>query len=114
MITLKSATESFVARYHADPRLCADQARWDCTLSLRATDTSQQVRLEIRDGRVAALAGGDGPCTLAVSAPLRTLLDILQLRLNPNQPYLFGELTVHGQEADFMRVDYIATMLCAA
>ena len=30
----------------------------------------------------------------------------------PNEPYLFGELTVRGPEADFVRLDYIATELC--
>jgi putative sterol carrier protein len=51
---------------------------------------------------------------LVVTAPLQILLDILQLRLNPNQPYIFGELTVAGQEADFMRVDYVSEhALCA-
>jgi hypothetical protein len=47
-----------------------------------------------------------------VSSDQRTLEEVLRLRLGPNEPYLFGELTVQGPEADFVRLDYIATELC--
>ena len=53
----------------------------------------------------------DAP-TLVVSADQRTLEGVLRLRLGPNEPYLFGELTVRGPEADFVRLDYIASVLC--
>jgi hypothetical protein len=50
--------------------------------------------------------------TLVVSSDERTLCDVLDLRISPNEPYLFGELTVQGPEADFVRLDYIATEIC--
>ena len=107
------AAEEFVAIYHADAKLCADQADWECVVRLQASDAPQRVTIAVRNGRVRALSAGTDTANLIVTAPLQILLDILQLRLNPNQPYIFGELTVSGQEADFMRVDFVASTLCA-
>lgn len=113
-LRLDEAARAFVERYHADAKLCGEQADWDCRVLLQASDATEQVALGIRKGRVESLTECDGPANLIVTASLRTLVDILQLRLNPNQPYLFGELTLQGEEADFMRVDYVASRLCAA
>ena len=33
-------------------------------------------------------------------------------RWRENEPYLFGELSVMGAEADFVRLDYIVSRLC--
>jgi hypothetical protein len=109
---LLTAAEGFAAIYHSNAKLCAEQADWDCLINLLANDTSHQVTLDIRQGRVAVSPGGSEDSDLRIAAPLQTLLDVLQLRLNPNQPYLFGELTVLGDEADFTRVDYVASMIC--
>ena len=111
--SLETAARAFVERYHGDARLCAEQADWDCSLRLEASDAPQQVGIDVRKGRVTALGPQAESADLVVTAPLRTLLDILELRLNPNQPYLFGELTLRGAEDDFMRVDYVASTLCA-
>jgi putative sterol carrier protein len=110
---LLAAAEAFVAVYHADAKLCADQTDWDCVVRLQASDESQHITLDVLNGRVRALSAETDTADLIVTAPLQILLDILQLKVNPNQPYIFGELTVAGQEADFMRVDYVASVLCA-
>ena len=112
-LPLITAAETFMAIYHADAKLCAGQTDWDCVVRLQASDAPQRVTIEVRNGRVAALSAATDAAVLTVTATLQILLDILQLKLNPNQPYIFGELTVAGQEADFMRVDYVASMLCA-
>ncbi len=111
--TLMTAAENFVALYHADSKLCADQMDWDCVVRLQAANAPQQVTLDVRKGSVHAVTTDSKECDLIVTSTLQILMDILHLRLNPNQPYLFGELTLAGREADFMRVDYIASMLCA-
>jgi len=88
---------------------------------LAAADAAEAVTLTVESGRVTGIlegrqdeAQGDGERNaLTVTAARAILLDILALRLNPNQPYVFGELTVRGDEADFLRVDYIASTLCA-
>lgn len=107
---LQQAAAFFVARYHAS-RLCAEQAGWNCRVTLQANDAEVALSLHIDDGRVVSISAAAEPCDLRVTASLAILLDILHLQLNPNQPYLFGELTLHGAEADFMRIDYIATLL---
>ena len=112
-LPLMTAAEEFVAAYHADAKLCADQADWECVVRLQASDAPQRVTIAVSNGRVCALSAGTDASDLIVTAPLQILLDILQLRLNPNQPYIFGELTVAGQEADFMRVDFVVSALCA-
>ncbi|MEO5694373.1 MAG: SCP2 sterol-binding domain-containing protein [Usitatibacter sp.] len=110
---LATSARAFVHRYQADEGLKADHRDWNCTLSLQANDDPQRVGIVIVAGEVQSLLVGAGAADLVVSAPLATLVEILELRLNPNQPYLFGELTLQGEEADFMRVDYIASTLCA-
>jgi putative sterol carrier protein len=110
--SLLGAARRFVARYQANAALCRDQAGWDCTIRLQASDAPEQVFLAVADGHVRELSERRAPCALTVTAARQVLMDILELRLNPNQPYVFGELTVTGEEADFMRVDYIATLLC--
>ena len=108
---LESALAVFLEAYRARPALVAQQAGWSPTIALCATDTGASASVRFADGR--PLRGADsGPPTLVVSSDQRTLEEVLRLRLGPNEPYLFGELTVQGPEADFVRLDYIATELC--
>jgi putative sterol carrier protein len=108
---LAAAAEHFVAAYHARAPLVAQQAGWRCVIGLR-TRQGQAVTVRVDDGRITAVAAGDAPADLVVTADADTLEDILHLRRSPNEPYLFGELTVQGSERDFLRLDYIATLLC--
>jgi hypothetical protein len=50
--------------------------------------------------------------SLEVVADAATLIDVLELRRSANEAYLFGELVVRGREADFVRLDYVASALC--
>jgi len=108
---LADAARRFVAAYHAREALVAEQAGWRCVIALHATD-GHAVTVHVDGGRVTAVAQQAGPADLVISADAATLEDILELRRNPNEPYLFGELTVRGPERDFLRLDYIATLLC--
>ena len=108
---LDEAVAVFLGAYRARPALVAQQAGWSPTIALRATDTGASARVRFADGRPQPDADA-GPPTLVVSSDQRTLEEVLRLRLGPNEPYLFGELTVQGPEADFVRLDYIATELC--
>ena len=109
---LDDALAVFLDAYRARPALAAQQAGWSPTIALRATDTGASACVRFADGRPQAAALTDDPPTLVVSSDQRTLEEVLRLRLGPNEPYLFGELTVSGPEADFVRLDYIATVLC--
>ena len=108
---LDEAVAVFLGAYRARPALVAQQAGWSPTIALRAIDTGASVRVRFADGRP-QLDADAGPPTLVVSSDQRTLEEVLRLRLGPNEPYLFGELTVQGPEADFVRLDYIATAQC--
>ena len=110
-VELDQAVTVFLDAYRARPALVAQQAGWSPTIALRATDTGASARVRFADGRPQPDADA-GPPTLVVSSDQRTLEEVLRLRLGPNEPYLFGELTVQGPEADFVRLDYIATALC--
>src|SRR5262245_19731461 len=112
MNLLADATTAFVAHYHARPDLMDEQHGWDCTIALLAADSGECVTVRVRDGRVAEVHERDEPAQLVVRADRATLCDVLELRRGPNEPYLFGELTVRGPEADFLRLDYIAEALC--
>jgi hypothetical protein len=111
MSELRSALAVFVAAYLARPELVRLQKGWSPRIRLRATDTPAEVTVRFVDG-VPLVESAPAEPTLVVSSDERTLCDVLRLQLSPNEPYLFGELTVQGAEADFVRLDYIATELC--
>ncbi len=110
---LGSALRRFVDAYHASPALVAEQAGWSRTIRLVASDTRATLALRIDDGHVTDLAS-DEEADVVITSDEATLCDILELRRGPNEPYVFGELTVRGPEADFFRLDYITTRLCPA
>lgn len=109
---LETALDQFLRAYVDRPDLIAHQKGWSPTIELRATDSAAMVNVRFVDGRPQALQGPIASPTLIVSSDERTLSDVLSLKLSPNEPYLFGELTVRGPEADFVRLDYIASELC--
>jgi hypothetical protein len=110
---LGQALAGFLRAYEARPELIEEQRGWSPVIALEATDTPARIAVALHDGRVARVeAGGGAAATLQISAELRTLCDVLELRRDPNEPYLFGELVVVGPEADFLRLDYIASRLC--
>jgi len=112
MNALEEALGRFLRAYQAQPTLIAEQTGWSPVIALAATDADARAAVTLTDGRVAAV-GAAGPVTLEISGELQTLCDILELRRDPNEPYLFGEVVVRGPEADFLRLDYIARKLCA-
>lgn len=108
---IKAAALRFRDAYHARADLLADNTDWSPTIALVATDTGEAVALTLKAGRVIACTSTDEG-DLVVRADAQTLTDILELKLGPNGPYLFGDLTVRGAEADFLRLDYLASRLC--
>lgn len=112
MSVLAEAMRQFVDCYNARPGLVAEQRGWNCAIVLAATDSGQRVGVRVEDGQVTEVSEGEQQADLMVSADQQTLCDILALRRGPNEPYLFGELTVRGAEADFVRLDYITECLC--
>jgi hypothetical protein len=109
---LPRALACFLAAYAAQPALVSEQRGWSPIIALEATDTRARIAVALADGRVAGVGQADD-ATLEISGELRTLCDVLELRRDPSEPYLFGELVVRGAEADFVRLDYIASRLCA-
>ena len=115
-VRLGEALASFLRAYEAQPELVAEQRGWSPVIALGASDEPARVTVALMDGCVSRVDHGATsatPATLEITADLCTLCDVLELRRDPNEPYLFGELTVAGPEADFMRLDYIASRLCA-
>jgi hypothetical protein len=110
--TLARALDRFLDAYRSHPELVEEQRGWSPVIALAATDAVARVSVSLSDGQVTASAPPGAP-TLEIRADLRTLCDVLELRRDPNEPYLFGELVVQGPEADFLRLDYIASRLCA-
>lgn len=115
--SLRRATERFLAAYHASPQLLVDHADWSVNILLRTSvegASSDAVGIAVERGRGFLL---DEPpdrsaADIAVTAELPILLAILDRRMSPNEPYLFGELLVDGREADFLRLDYLVSSLC--
>jgi putative sterol carrier protein len=111
MTTLRIPLDRFVSLYHASPALVADQAGWRCSILLAAADSGERIGLRVEDGRVVSIGEHDVRPDLIVTAPSDVLLEILELRRDPSEPYMFGELTVQGEERHFTRLDYVMTSL---
>lgn len=115
--SLSRATERFLAAYHASPQLIADHADWSVDILLQTSEdaaVAESVGIRVEHGRGVLL---DAPparsaADITVTAELPVLLAILDRRMSPNEPYLFGELLVDGREADFLRLDYLVSSLC--
>src|SRR5437660_11259823 len=103
MNILADTMARFADHYHARRDLVAEQRGWDCVVVLAATDAGERVTVRIEDGRIADIRRGEGPARLVIHADLQTLCDVLELRRGPNEPYLFGALTVRVPEADVVR-----------
>ena len=112
MSALQTALEKFIILYHANSQLVSQQSGWECSIALYASDTDEAITLQINDGKVVTLAQPLHEVDLLVTTSASVLFDVLELRRDPNEPYMFGELTIQGPEAHFMRLDYVMTMLC--
>ena len=111
MSRLAAAAQHFVDAYHARGPLVDEQRGWRCAIALVTTD-GDAVTVHIDDGRITEIVPKADGADVVITAAAATLTDILELRRSPNEPYIFGELTVRGPEADFLRLDYLATRLC--
>ena len=111
---LASAAEYFIGVYNAREDLIADQRGWTRTITIAASDTGESVTIRAIDGRLSEALGAAQTPDVVITSDNATLCEVLALRMSPNEPYVFGELTVRGAEADFLRIDYIAACLCPA
>ena len=112
MSPLLVALQSFVAVYHGTQKLVAEQCDWDSRIALVASDSGESINLQVTHGRVGSIGEPMDEVDLVITARDSVLVEILTLQRDPNEPYLFGELTVRGNESHFMRLDYVVTMLC--
>ena len=111
MSALAEAARHFVNAYHERAELVAEQKGWRCAIALVAVEGGA-VTVRVEDGRITGVVDHEEPADVLITSDLSTLTDVLELRRHPNEPYVFGELTLRGPEADFLRLDYIATLLC--
>jgi putative sterol carrier protein len=111
-VTLLDALVDFTTQYHARAALVEEQRGWTRTIALSATDSGEALAVRVDDGRIVELIDDCDAGDVVIRADAATLREILTLKKGPNEPYLFGELTVQGSEADFYRLDYITAMLC--
>lgn len=112
MTPLMAALHRFVTTYHGAQKLVDQQSDWHSRIALVAADSGESINLQVHSGRVSGIGDPLDEVDLVVTANDGVLVDILTLKRDPNEPYLFGELTVQGKEAHFMRLDYVVTMLC--
>jgi len=110
-MSLLQSLMGFAVEYHAHPALVAEQRGWSRTIALHAGDTGETAGARVDDGRIVELYHDARESDVTIHSDAATLRDILELKRSANEPYLFGELTVQGSEADFLRLDYISGCL---
>lgn len=111
MSKLSVPLDRFVSLYHANHALVTGQSSWSCSIVLEADDSHERIGLRVERGRVVRVGDADDRPDLIVTAPSAVLVEILELRRDPSEPYMFGELTVQGEERHFTRLDYVVTSL---
>lgn len=114
MSVLREPLVRFRDMYHGNESLMSEQEGWDCSIILQPEDIDERIGLRFVDGRVVEIhdsTAGDS-ADLVVRAESQIILDILELKLDPSEPYMFGELTVEGEERHFTRLDYLVTVMC--
>jgi hypothetical protein len=111
-VSLLESLMGFAVEYHARPELVAEQRGWSRTISLLAEDSGEAAGVRVDDGRIVELYDDGRTSDVTIRSHSSTLREILELKRSANEPYLFGELTVQGSEADFLRLDYITGCLC--
>src|SRR2546426_12758545 len=97
----RSATH-FADVYNANEKLVREQQGWTRAIVLLASDSGEAVTIRVDDGRILAVLDRNCDGDVLITSDDATLRDILELRRSPNEPYMFGELTVKGPEADFL------------
>ncbi|MDH5181030.1 MAG: SCP2 sterol-binding domain-containing protein [Gammaproteobacteria bacterium] len=112
MTRLVDSLQNFVSTYHAKDDLVKAYDNWSCSIALIASDSDETVSLQIENGKVVDMEHLPEEVDLLITSDSGVLYDILEFRRDPNEPYMFGELTVQGPEEHFMRLDYIMSMLC--
>src|SRR5260370_37082601 len=110
--SLLQSLMGFAVEYHARPELVAEQRGWSRTIALVAEDSGEAVGAGVDDGHIVELYDACPAGDVTIRSDASTLREILELKRSANEPYLFGELTVQGSEADFLRLDYITGCLC--
>ncbi|MBL8953350.1 MAG: hypothetical protein JNK82_21430 [Myxococcaceae bacterium] len=110
-MTLADSARVFCSAYAARADLAQGFRGWTKAIALIASDTGEEVVVMIRDGRVLGCESGSGRGDVIITAEAQTLSDVLELKRGANEPYLFGELTVRGAEEDFLRLDYVTSVL---
>ena len=105
---LLQALAAFVEAYQARPELVTEQRGWSPVIALAASDArgaggGVARRRPRRARRRRPWQAGAAPLspTLEITGGLDTLCDVLMLRRDPNEPYLFGELLVVGRGGGF-------------
>ena len=110
-MSLLTAARAFCAAYHARSGLAQGFAGWTKTIALVASDSGAAVAVHIADGQLVACVEGEAAGDVVITSDEQTLREILELKRGPNEPYLFGDLLVRGPEEDFLRLDYISSVL---
>jgi hypothetical protein len=112
--SLSGAVERFRDAYHARPDLLAQLGDWTMAVVLNASDTGEALTVRIRGGRVEGWTDGHAEePEVEITSDAATLREVLALTRRPDEPYLFGELTVRGAQQDFLRLDWLFAALGA-
>lgn len=109
--SLRAILSQFAEACSSDPRLRAMNRDWTRTIAIQPTDGSDAVFLHYEDGLVGVVEHPTHAPDLVVEAEPAILTDIFSGRLAPTEPYLSGDLRVHGSQDDMMRLDIITLLI---
>jgi putative sterol carrier protein len=107
---LRPVLERFATLCEGNERLRAMNRDWRRTVVVRP-DGGEPVWLRYDAGRVWLLQEPAVEADLEVEGPPAVLLDVFSGRTAPTEPYMAGDLRVHGSQDDMMRLDIITLLI---
>ena len=115
--TLDTVLEDFRERFHSNRRAQKLVKKWNRTILLEATDTSELYTLVVADQAIAAIERGRGAVPdeddylVHLQAEESVLIDIFSGRYNPSTALLDGMLSVFSNERDKVKLEALAMVL---
>ncbi len=110
-MTLMEALQQFVNECNKNARLREMNRDWSRRIQLESADTKSLHWLVSDKGEVEAGSGAVDNPDMLIEAPEGTLTAIFSGQMTPTEPYNNGDLLVHGQQDDMMRLDILTLLI---
>ncbi len=108
---IKESLIAFQEGYNKNQKLKLMNRDWNRVILIKANDIHSEHVLELRDGELYINGKSPKDPDLVVVSDSETLADLFYGDITPTEPYMNGDLVIHGSEDDIVRLDFISLMI---